>query len=321
MSPISFLVLLCLPVSIARILGLGLPSSPRFTRNDGVDEYGPFMEPAHVVDGLATYDLGDGEPVLLIPYPHGHTAEPMSEGPLARILVRMGRRVITFDPPGAFGSTREPTVDMAEMIACAIEALEASGVRGPLDVVGHSMGGLVSLGIALERPDLVQSLVLISSFSGFPSAIRHGLPGSCYRFWELDYWRLVFWGLRVQAGLANLSIHKRLQNLMEGASFYDGSFFSPLEIHPGDDHRGVPIRMGWTRVNAGITYEERLGEVEAETLVIAGRHDPESPLACSEELREGIGGARLVIFEGSGHHPFIEEEVSFTRVLSEFLGR
>ena len=68
------------------------------------------------------------------------------------------------------------------------------------------------------------------------------------------------------------------------------------------------------------SYEERLGEVEAETLVIAGRHDPESPLACSEELREGVRGARLVIFEGSGHHPFIEEEVSFTRVLSEFLG-
>jgi hypothetical protein len=56
--------------------------------------------------GLAIYRLGSGEPLLLIPAPHGFVAGPTAEGPLAALLTALGHTVITFDPPGAFRSAR-----------------------------------------------------------------------------------------------------------------------------------------------------------------------------------------------------------------------
>jgi proline iminopeptidase len=42
-------------------------------------------------------------------------------------------------------------------------------------------------------------------------------------------------------------------------------------------------------------------------------------MACSEELARGISGARLVVFEQSGHLPFVEEPERFLRELNGFL--
>jgi pimeloyl-ACP methyl ester carboxylesterase len=41
---------------------------------------------------------------------------------------------------------------MQEMFGCAEEALEVCGVRGPVDMVGHSQGGFAALALAVERP-------------------------------------------------------------------------------------------------------------------------------------------------------------------------
>ena len=91
--------------------------------------------------------------MLLFPYPHGHTVEPMAQGPIADILVGMGRQVVTFDVPGAYQSTREPTGKMEEIIRAADEVLDALGIQAPVDVVGHSMGGFTALAYAIERPE------------------------------------------------------------------------------------------------------------------------------------------------------------------------
>ncbi|MGE5590791.1 MAG: hypothetical protein ACM3ZA_09290 [Bacillota bacterium] len=40
-----------------------------------------------VRDGLASYSLGDGPPVLLMPYPHGYTTESTAAGPVVRLAL------------------------------------------------------------------------------------------------------------------------------------------------------------------------------------------------------------------------------------------
>ena len=91
--------------------GLSLYRKPAFLRNFEEEEYGrehPFIEPVFVADGLAEHAVGDGKPVLLFPYPHGHTAAQVAQSPIAGILTRMGRGVAAFDVPGAYRSVREP---------------------------------------------------------------------------------------------------------------------------------------------------------------------------------------------------------------------
>jgi proline iminopeptidase len=303
--------------------GLGLHRKPNYIHNFEEEEYGneqTFVAPVSVVDGLASYDTGKGEPVLLFPYPHGHTREPMAQSPLATIIEGLGHRVVTFDVPGAYRSTREPTGDMAEMIRAADETLDRLGIEGPVDVVGHSMGGFVALAYAIERPERVRRLILVTSVSGFPAAARCGFPGSAFKITQRDYWRVIIWGVRINAGRADLALHKKLQNLMGRASYHDPSFFTPVAIDADDQDKGVPVRMIWSKnMYRRLSYADRLDGVRAPTLILAGRHDPQASLACSEELLEGIPDSKLVIFEESGHAPFIEEVALFTETVGRFL--
>jgi proline iminopeptidase len=312
-----------LVVLLLLFFSLGLHRKPRWIRNFEEKEYArhiPFAEPVAVLDGLAVYRVGVGEPVLLFPYPHGHTTEPMAQSPLAEILVESGRSVVSFDVPGAYRSTREPVGDMAEMIRCADEALDYLGIAAPVDVMGHSMGGLAALAYAIERPQRTGRLVLVTSLSGFPAAARWGFPGSAFRVWEPDFWRIVVWGMRLNGGRGSLALHKRLQNLMGRTTYYDESYFVPVAIDADDFGKGVPIRTIWTRnMYKRLSYADRLGKVTAPSLIIAGLHDPEAPLQCSQQLLEGIADSRLVVFELSGHAPFIEERALFSRTVEAFL--
>jgi proline iminopeptidase len=319
---------ICLALAVLGILslvffGLGLHRKPQYIHNFEEEEYGsanPFVAPVSVVDGLAVYSVGSGEPVLLLPYPHGHTTEPMAQGPIAVMLAGMGRNVVTFDVPGAYRSTREPIGDMDEMIRSADETLDRLGIQGPVDVVGHSMGGLAALAYAIERPERTQRLLLVTSLSGFPAAARWGFPGSAFRIHEPDFWRIILWGIRLNAGRGDLALHKRLQNLMGVASYHDKAFFKPVEVDADDCEKGVPIRTIWSKnMYTRLSYADRLGEVQTPTLILAGRHDPEAPLPCSEELLQGISDANLVIFEQSGHSPFVEEPLLFAQTVEAFL--
>jgi proline iminopeptidase len=312
-----------LGIVAALVFGLGLYRKATYIRNFEDQEYGreqAFVDPISVDDGLAVYSTGHGEPLLLFPYPHGHTVEPMAQGAIAEILAQMGRTVVTFDVPGAYRSTREPVGDMEEMISSAQEALDRIGIQGPVDVVGHSMGGLTALAFAVERPERTRRLVLITSLSGFPAAARCGFPGSAFRIYEPDYWRIILWGIRLNAGRGDLALHKKLQNLMERTSYYDKTLFTPVEIDADDHEQGVPIRTIWSRnMYIRLSYADRLAEVRAPTLILAGRYDPEAPLECSEELEQGIPDANLIVFEHSGHSPFIEEASRFAETVDGFL--
>jgi len=264
------------------------------------------------------YEAGDGEPLLLMPYPHGFGLA-FAEWPLARLFQELGWRVVTFDPPGAFRSTRPAQMSMAEMLACTVETLEALEVSGPVDVVGHSMGGLCAIALALARPERVKRLVLVGTLSGGP-AIRRG-RGMPWGNWltGLDRWRFMFLGLRLGLGIGNLAVHKRLRGLLWKASYADKRLVPGSEIDVGDNRRPAPVRDSWPRVALRIDYGQRLGEIRAPTLVCVGRFDPQAPVPCSEELARGIPGARLAIFEQSGHYPFVEEQARFTQIVSHFL--
>ena len=61
-----------------------------------------------------------------------------------------------------------------------------------------------------------------------------------------------------------------------------------------------------------------LHRIASPTLVTFGRHDEITP-ACSETLRDGIAGARMVVFEDSAHCAHLEEPELYAQVVEEFL--
>lgn len=107
--------------------------------------------------------LGQGPPVVMV---HGLVFGNLSTWYLT-VAPRLAssRRVILYDLRG-HGRSGPATegfrlTDMAADLAGIVEALE--GVEPPVDLVGHSYGGLVPLQLALERPDLVRRAVVVDA--------------------------------------------------------------------------------------------------------------------------------------------------------------
>jgi len=65
---------------------------------------------------------------------------------------------------------------------------------------------------------------------------------------------------------------------------------------------------------------ERLGEITVPTLIMAGQHDwITPPLQGAERLHAGIPNSQLVLFEDSGHFPYVEEHDTFVQVVSDWV--
>lgn len=257
------------------------------------------MEPTTVHDGLAMYRIGAGKPILLLPYPHATTLSSIAESPIVGTLVRLGRTVVTFDPPGTYTSTRPGDCTLAEMLACAAESLDHLGVDVPIDTVGHSMGAFCALAFALDNPDRVHRLALVGAPPGFPAVMRWGIPHD-WRWWhDREWWQVTWLGTRVMLGLDNMAVHKRLSNVVEKASYVNKSLASHWTIKPGDRKRRAPPRIAWQHNVRRYDLADPLSGLELPVLLLFGRHDPQTPLEMARYLLERLRDARLVVFEHS----------------------
>jgi pimeloyl-ACP methyl ester carboxylesterase len=139
-----------------------------------------------VVDGatLEYEESGGGEPVVCI---HGVLVAD-SFRPLLMELERVGRyRLITYHRRGYVGSSRprEP-MSMAEQAADCASLLSQLGLRRA-HVVGHSFGGAIGLQLALDAPQLVQTLSLLEPgllIGESADLYRRGLMDSARRYRE-----------------------------------------------------------------------------------------------------------------------------------------
>ena len=66
-------------------------------------------------------------------------------------------------------------------------------------------------------------------------------------------------------------------------------------------------------------YKNRLHLLDIPVLIAVGKYDPQTPVTMSRELNDGIRNSTLIIFNESGHSPFIEEKDYFTQAVKEFL--
>lgn len=94
-------------------------------------------------------------PTLVIA--HGLYGSGRNWGVIARRLADR-RDVVAVDMRNHGESPRFPTQSYPEMAADLAEVIESLG--GPVDLLGHSMGGKASMQLALTRPDLIRRLVV-----------------------------------------------------------------------------------------------------------------------------------------------------------------
>jgi pimeloyl-ACP methyl ester carboxylesterase len=206
------------------------------------------------------------------------------------------------------------------MLACTREALAVAGVAPPVDVVGHSQATLCQLALALARPAVVRSLVLVGAVDGGWRTTRraHGMPW-CWPLTDPRRWRLAALAAPLAVGRADLARLKRLQRLYTQASFVDPALAPAVRIEPGDRRRPPPRRAPWQASIRRVDLRPRLGEISAPALICVGRHDPQTPWPDNAAIAAALPAGRLEVFERSGHYPFVEEPDRFAAVVAGFL--
>jgi len=70
-----------------------------------------------------------------------------------------------------------------------------------------------------------------------------------------------------------------------------------------------------------MNYDGRLTEIGVPTLVLAGAQDTSTSPERMQMYKDGIAGARMVILEGAGHFPNVEQPAAFNAALQQFLNQ
>jgi len=227
-------------------------------------------------------------------------------------------QLIYYDQLGQGRSTRPQSYEGISMGTWADEAdaLRASLGHERIILLGHSFGGFIAQEYALRHGDHLEGLIL------------------CDTAPVLDYQDVIMANAQsrgtpeqVQAVIAGLSAP-----VADDASFQQLlTTILPLYFNTYDPEVGKQmddaIQYSAQGFNQGMgvclpTFNvlSRLGEITVPTLIMAGRHDWITPPAQgAERLHAGLPNAKLVIFEESGHFPFIEEHDKFVHAIRDWL--
>jgi len=232
---------------------------------------------------------GTGEPVLLL---HGGFTVLEAWAGQIPSLAR-DYMVVAMDSRGHGRSTLGfKPMTYEQLGADAAALIEALGI-GPVNLIGDSDGGIASLALAMRRPDLVHSMVLLgTSFNTDNYA-----PGA---------WRAIDEFLRPWSP-AMLSV-RALRRVMNPERRTWGRFL-----------RGMSEM--W-RTEPDYTADD-LAKIHAPTLVIACDRDEylsagEDPLAVFKEITRAIPNARMVLIPGGTHTINIEHAETVNNMIEEF---
>ncbi|HUT77701.1 MAG TPA: alpha/beta hydrolase [Polyangia bacterium] len=187
-------------------------------------------------------------------------------------------------------------------------AADIHGLLGLIGVdrvvaVGHSLGGFVALQLALEHPESIGGLVLISTAaSGDLRRLGSALDAPVALAWNRGPVEDIVRGNLI-AAVAEGFPAKQSSRFEE--------FVATRLAHPARG-RGV---AGQRDAVAAFDARERLWEVRCPTTVVHGLADRLVPPSLGRELARGIDGARLVELEGVGHLPLLEAPGELARII------
>ncbi|KAF0805202.1 alpha/beta hydrolase fold protein [Alcanivorax sp. S71-1-4] len=207
-----------------------------------------------------------------------------------------------WDAPG-YGAS-DPGGDALDDLAHTAIAFIEHITERPINLVGHSMGGLVAMRVAMLRPELVDRLVLSCTHPG------HGLTGGN----EADerYQRR----LRELSEMPAQQYGERRAKGMLPAGTRDAVFREVARIAATARAEGMGrAALAIQRAN----LKPDLALIRAPTLVLTADQDTVAPLSKAAPLLEGITDVRHRVFEGLGHAPNIEDGCRYNAVLTDFL--
>ena len=232
---------------------------------------------------------GSGPPVLLI---QGVGLPGIGWLPQIEAL-RDRFTVIAVDNRGVGGSAGGPDPLTIETMAADAAAIIEQERIDRVHVMGHSMGGLIALRLALMSPSRISSLVLACTFADGAEPTRFS-------------WKMAALGLRCRIGTRAMRRNAMLEMILPEHELqrHDRARLA-AELEPlfGRDLADQPpILMRQLRAMSRYSALPQLQLLDGiPTLVVSALHDPIAPPRLGRAIAGGIATARFVEFINAGH--------------------
>jgi pimeloyl-ACP methyl ester carboxylesterase len=271
------------------------------------------------IQGIRTHYLtaGQGGSTVVLLHGGGVDCAELSWGLLIPEL-EQDHRVVALDWPG-YGESDRPAIayTSAFYVQFLHAFLDALSIQRA-SLAGISMGGMGAIGFTLQSPERVEKLVLVDSYGLQRAAPYHKLS---YLFVKLPALNSLTWALMRSRTMARYS----LQALLRRPGAVTPELVDQIyrEIVRPDGQRAwfswQSDEMTWQ--GSRTCWMDRLGEINAPTLILHGTLDTAVPADNARQAHARIRGSRLYWMEGCGHWPQRDNPTEFNQVVKEFLAQ
>jgi len=253
---------------------------------------------------------GEGPSLLLL---HGLGGAASNWIELAPELARENR-VIAVDLPGHGGSSPLPALPNLEPFADRVGFVLRREAADPAVVVGHSLGCVVALRLAMRSPELVRGLVLVSA-AGIGSTTRRAR-------YALALSSLVQPGRLLAPFRDRIAGSRRLRAFVWGPwATPDGTTVSPAATIGLLE--GPSLHSDTTSAAAALVEEDPrvdLERVRCPAMLLWGARDPQVPVGDAFEYARRLR-APLRVVAGAGHLVIAERPEACLDAIGSFLDR
>ncbi len=288
----------------------GVSASPDWRQTNWAEELKKVEIDGTPINYVDVGTPGLNEPVVLVHGLGGQWQNWLENIP----RLAQERRVLALDLPG-HGLTPEPAdskISISGYGRCVDAFCERLGL-GKVAVVGNSMGGFISAEVAIQFPERVSRLVLVSA-AGISSADALQAPvltigrlaSAIATNSAARHRRLAARPVTRHASLALVARHPRL---LKADLAYEGFFKGAGK--PGFDDA--------LRACLDYDFRDRLPDVKVPTLIVWGEKDSIIPVRDADEFERLIDDSRKVVMKDTGHIPMAERPEAFNDVLTDFL--
>lgn len=249
---------------------------------------------------------GSGPPVVLI---HGIAASSADWSRLMPLLVSAGYKAIAVDLLGHGDSTQpeDPKQYSTQLVYAALEEwIDSLGFDTPFYLIGHSLGGYMSLTYAMNHPDRVRAMVLIN-----PLYSLSQLTGLLDRF-------MPFTGVGISL------LKATPQWLVNSFLSYNDSFLTKVDqetrwAYARDIKRASPYFLRIPATAADL--KPKLPSIEPQALVLWGVEDRIEKADSFPELVSGLPNATGKGILDAGHHPHQSKADIVSPMILDFFKR